>query len=82
MPGQLVRQVRRAADRGKNDDLDALLIASVVLREPNLPPAPRQGLAHDLKALGDHRETLLREAVHHRNRAHARGNQLRPGYWR
>ena len=82
VPGQLVKQVRRAAARGKNDVLDALLIARVARREPNLPPPPRQGLSHDLKALVDHRETLLREAVRHRNRAHAMLTQLRPGYWR
>ena len=82
VPGQLVKQVRRSAATGKNDVLDALLIARVALRESNLPPAPRQGLAHDLKALVDHREALLREAVRYRNRAHAMLTQLRPGYWR
>jgi transposase len=82
VPGQLVKQVRRSAARGKNDVLDALLIARVALREPNLPPPPRHGLAHDLKALVDHREVLLREAVRHRNRAHAMLTQVRPGYWR
>lgn len=82
VPGQLVKQVRRSAAKGKNDVLDALLIARVGLREPNLPPPPRQGLAHDLKALVDHREMLLREASRHRNRAHAMLTQLHPGYSR
>jgi transposase len=82
VPGQLVKQVRRALAKGKDDTLDALLIARVVAREKNLPPAPLKGVAHDLKALVDHRETLLKEASRHRNRAHAMLTQLRPGYWR
>jgi transposase len=51
-------------------------------RGKNLPPPPLKGVTHDLKALVDHRETLLREATRHRNRAHAMLTQLRPGYWR
>jgi len=82
VPGQLVKQIRRALAKGKNDSLDALLIARVVVREKNLPPPPLKGVTHDLKALVDHRETLLREATRHRNRAHAMLTQLRPGYWR
>jgi hypothetical protein len=62
---------RRALAKGKNDSLDALLIAKVVVREKNLPLPPLKGVTHDLKALVDHRETLLREATRHRNRAHA-----------
>jgi transposase len=82
VPGQLVKQLRSSLARGKNDPLDALLIARVVAREKSLPPPPLKGVAHDLKALVDHRETLLREAGRHRNRAHAMLTQLRPGYWR
>ena len=82
VPGQLVKQLRRALAKGKNDSLDALLIARVVAREKKLPPPPLKGVTHDLKALVDHRETLLREATRHRNRAHAMLTQLRPGYWR
>jgi transposase len=33
VPGQLVKQVRRALAKGKDDTLDALLIARVVARE-------------------------------------------------
>jgi transposase len=82
VPGQLVKQLRRALAKGKDDTLDALLIARVVAREKSLPPPPLKGLPHDLKALVDHREMLLREAGRHRNRAHAMLTQLRPGYWR
>jgi transposase len=81
VPGQLVKQVRRALAKGKDDTMDALLIARVVAREPNLPPPPLVGVAHDLKALVDHRDMLLREAGRHRNRAHAMLTQLHPGYW-
>ena len=52
------------------------------MREKNLPPPPLKGVTHDLKALVDHRETLIREATRHRNRAHAMLTQLCPGYWR
>lgn len=82
VPGQLVKQVRRSVGRGKSDELDALLIAGVVAREESLPPPPLKGAAHDLKALVEHREALLKEAGRHRNRAHALLTQLRPGYWR
>ena len=57
VPGQLVKQIRRSLAKGKNDSLDALLIARVVVREKNLPPPPLKGVTHDLKALVDHRET-------------------------
>ncbi len=80
VPGQLVRRDRRSAAKGKSDRLDALLIARVVAREQALPPPPLRGLAHDLKALVDHRETLLNEATRHRNRAHAILAQICPGY--
>lgn len=82
VPGQLVKRDRRAESRGKSDALDALLIARVVARGDKLPPPPFEGLAHDLKALVDHRETLLNEATRHRNRAHAILTQIRPGYSR
>jgi transposase len=82
VPGQLVKRDRRSLSKGKSDALDALLIARVVAREDSLPPPPLKGLTHDLKALVDHRETLLNEATRHRNRAHAILTQIRPGYSR
>jgi transposase len=82
VPAQLTRRERRSAAKGKSDAIDSLLIARVVAKKDDLPPPPRQGLAHDLKALVDHRETLLDEATRHRNRAHALLVQIRPGYQR
>ena len=80
VPAQLTRRERRSVARGKSDDIDALLIARVTARQDDLPPPPVEGLAHDLKALVDHRDTLLRDATRHRNRAHALLVQIRPGY--
>jgi hypothetical protein len=50
------KQVRRSAAQGKNDILDALLIARVALREAHLPPPPQARLTHGLKTLVDHPE--------------------------
>jgi transposase len=82
VPPHLTRRERRSHAKGKSDTIDALLIARVVAREPNLPPPPRAALAHDLKALVGHRDTLVQEAIRHRNRAHALLLQMCPGYHR
>lgn len=51
VPPQLTRRERRSHAKGKSDGLDALLIARVLVRDPELPQRPRMTLAHDLKAL-------------------------------
>lgn len=79
VPPQLTRRERKSHAKGKSDALDALLIARVVVRDPTLPQPPKAALAYDLKALVDHRDTLLEDATQHRNRAHALLVQIRPG---
>jgi transposase len=57
---------------GKSDPIDALAIARVVLREPNLPTACLDGVTRDLKLLTDHREAMIchRTALQNRLRWH------------
>jgi transposase len=71
---------RQARGAGKTDPGDALAIARVVLREPDLPPVRRADRTRDLALLVDAREALVTEATRGRNRLHAHLVVLVPGY--
>jgi transposase len=49
------REANRLRAPGKTDPGDALAIARVVLREPNLAPIRQPGISEDLKLLVDYR---------------------------
>ncbi len=67
--------------KGETDPVDALAIARITAREPQLPPVRLTvGPAADLRALLDYREDLVRERSALVNRAHAELGGLRPGY--
>ena len=67
--------------KGKTDPVDALAIARITVREPQLPPVRLTvGPAADLRALLDYRDDLVRERSALVNRAHAELGGLRPGY--
>ena len=67
--------------KGKTDPVDALAIARITAREPQLPPVRLTvGPAADLRALLDYRDDLVRERSALVNRAHAELGGLRPGY--
>lgn len=69
--------------QGKTDAVDALAIARITARESALPSARlKVGLAADLRALLDYRETLVREQHASANRVHAELVGLLPGYHR
>ena len=70
-------RIRRA---GKSDPGDALAIARVTLREPELPPVRLPDRSRELGLLVEAREDLVAEATRTRNRLHADLVVLVPGY--
>ena len=54
--------------RGKSDAIDALAVARVALREPDLPSARLEGAEREIRLLSDHREDLDAERTRIQNR--------------
>jgi transposase len=71
---------RSSRRRGKDDEIDAITIARVAMREPDLPRLTADQLDADLKLLVDARDQLVAEATRVRNRLHALLLVLAPGY--
>jgi transposase len=71
---------RSSRRRGKDDEIDAVTIARVALREADLPRLTIDQLDADLKLLVDARDQLVAEATRVRNRLHALLLVLAPGY--
>ncbi len=77
----LTAQGRKASRRrGKDDEGDAITIARIALREPDLPRLRPEHLDADLKLLVDARDQVVTEATRVRNRLHALLLSLAPGY--
>ena len=69
VPAKLMAQQRRTArTRGKSDPIDALAVARVVLREPDLPVAAHDEASRELKMLVDRRDDLVKERTAAMNR--------------
>jgi transposase len=81
VPAQLTAKGRRTSrSRGKDDLSDAVIVARVAMREPDLQrPAPAH-VDTDLKLLVDARDQLVAEAGRYRNRLHALLLAIAPGY--
>lgn len=71
---------RSSRRRGKDDEIDAITIARVAMRETDLPRLTVEQLDADLKLLVDARDQLVAEATRVRNRLHALLLVLAPGY--
>jgi transposase len=81
VPPQLSHRERlRTRRAGKSDPGDALAIARVTAREPNLPPVRLADPSRELQLLVEAREDLVTEATRVRNRLHADLVVLLPGY--
>lgn len=81
VPPHLSRRERRGSRRpGKSDPGDALAIARVVAREPDLPPVRALDATSELAVLVTAREQLVAEATRVRNATHALLVVILPGY--
>jgi transposase len=81
VPSKLTALGRRSARRrGKDDQGDAVVIARIALREPDLPRVREAHLDADLKLLVDARDQLVAESTRVRNRLHALLLAFVPGY--
>ncbi len=78
-PHLMARSRVSARERGKSDPIDALAVARVVLREPNLPVAFHDPVSWELKLLVDRREDLVGQRVAVMNRLFWRLHQIDPG---
>ena len=70
---------RSSRQLGKSDPIDAVAVARVALREPNLPVARLEGKGRELKLLVDHREDLIGERTRIQNRLLWHLHELEPG---
>jgi transposase len=83
VPPQLSQRERgRSRPAGKSDPSDALAIARVTLREPDLPPVRVEDRSTELGLLTDARDDVVRAQTQARNRLHAHLVVLLPGYGR
>jgi transposase len=81
VPPKLMASTRRAARTwGKSDPIDALAVARVALREPDLPVACLDADSRPLRLLVDYRETLVRERSRAQNRLRWWLHELEPGF--
>ena len=64
---------------GKSDPDDALAIARVALREPDLPTATSDGPIREVRLLVDHREDLVAARTQIQNRLRWHLRELEPG---
>ena len=78
-PHLMARNRASARERGKSDPIDALAVARVALREPNLPVAFDDPVSWELKLLVNRREDLVAQRVAVMNRLFWRSHQIDPG---
>lgn len=65
--------------RGKSDPIDALAVARVALREPDLPRAHLDGQEREVRLLLEYREGLVEERTRTQNRLRSHLYELDPG---
>jgi transposase len=80
VPAQLTeRQRRHARQRGKSDPADAIAIARVALREPDLPRLEASWADRDLKLLLERYRERRQQRTRETSRLHAELARVRPG---
>ena len=77
-PKLTARQRASARTVGKSDAIDALAVARVVLREPDLPIARHDAYSREMKLLVDYRDTLVTTRTAITNRVLGRLHELAP----
>lgn len=81
VPPQMTAHARHGQRTNtKNDDVDALLIARIALRDDDLPPPRPDGPVEELRLLVSYRRELVEARNQHVNRLHADLEQIRCGY--
>jgi transposase len=79
VPPHLMSRARASSrEPGKSDPIDALAVARVVLREPDLPVACHDPVSMELRLLVDRREDLVRQRTSTINRMLDRIHRLDP----
>jgi transposase len=79
VPPKLMAGARRSSrERGKSDAIDALAVARVALREPELPVASLEGASRQIRLLTDHRDDLVAERTRIQNRLRWHLHELCP----
>lgn len=76
--GLMAGERRGGRERGKSDPIDALAVARVALREPDLPVARLDGPTRELRLLSDHRYNLVKERTRWHNRLRWHLHELDP----
>jgi transposase len=83
VPPQLTAVGRRhGRNHSKTDPIDALIIARIVLRDPDLPAVRTSGHLEELRLLVHYRRELIAERTRLASRLHSDLEQLHPGYQR
>jgi transposase len=79
VPPKLMAGARAGSrTRGKSDPIDALAIARVALREPDLPVAAHDDASREMKLLVDHRDSLVHARTAAQNRLRWHLHELDP----
>jgi transposase len=79
-PSLTASERRALRGSGKDDRRDAVAVARVAMREPDLPRVAAAPSGGDLKLLVDARDQVVAEATRTRNRLHALLVTIAPGY--
>jgi transposase len=79
-PSLTASERRSLRGSGKDDRRDAVAVARVAMREPDLPRVAAAPSGEDLKLLVDARDQVVAEATRTRNRLHALLVAIAPGY--
>lgn len=79
VPPKLIAHARDSARTfAKSDPIDALAVARVALREPDLPAAHLDEASREIRLLVDHREDLVAERTRHINRVRWHFHEIDP----
>ncbi|MBK9158989.1 MAG: IS110 family transposase [Micropruina sp.] len=79
-PPLMAEQRRTARAPGKSDPIDALAVARVALREPDLPVAAHDEVSREMKLLTDRRDDLVKQRTAMMSRFLGKLHEIEPGW--